>query len=195
MGSLGDRRERTFESDRCTHLPSGCRHHDRCSWAVSCVKYRWRNVASDKSGLAHHPISKRKVRFTYDTGSVTLSVRGVAYPFVEGSVDSADGAVVAVDLGHVRKVETVKLDAQGRELIGEPIQIDKERWASLVSQDLFLPDGRSARSACRRSGRASVRFRASLREPWPCSSRPPRSPTGGGPRSRAARRRWLRFVS
>jgi hypothetical protein len=103
--------------------------------AVGCVAHRWRAVPLTNMSLEKEKIQERKVRFTTDTGPVTLRVTRVAFPYVEGAPELGTG-LVAFDLRSALKAEILELGADGRQLSssGVPISEDAAFGASLAGK-------------------------------------------------------------
>jgi len=78
-----------------------------------CVVHRWRAVPVTEMSLEKEKIQARKVRFTTDSGPVTLTVTRLAFPYVEGALEMGTG-VVSFDLRQARKAEILDLGTDGR---------------------------------------------------------------------------------
>jgi len=93
---------------------------------IGCVYYRWRAVPVTDMSLEKEKIQERKVRFTTDTGQVTLEVTRVAFPYVEGAPELGTG-LVAFDLRSARKAEILELGADGRPLSATSVPMSEDR--------------------------------------------------------------------
>jgi hypothetical protein len=75
--------------------------------------------------LEKEKIQERRVRFTTDTGPVTLKVTRVAFPYVEGAPEMGPG-LVAFDLRSARKAEILELTADGRLLTATSVPLNED---------------------------------------------------------------------
>ena len=75
--------------------------------AASTGCYRWRAVPVSELSLAKERIESRRVRFFTPDGTVTLTVQGVAFPYVIG-VPDVDTGLVEFDVRTARAAEIVE---------------------------------------------------------------------------------------
>jgi len=92
---------------------------------IGCVAHRWRATPVTEMSLEKEKIQERKVRFTTDTGPVTLRVTRVAFPYVEGAPEMGTG-LVAFDLRSARKAELLDLAANGRLLTATSVPLNED---------------------------------------------------------------------
>jgi hypothetical protein len=105
--------------------------------SASCTVHRWRAVPISTLSLAQENIQSRRVRFTTDTGGVTMVVKQLNFPYATGVAEEGTGWV-EFDVGTASRARVTERHVSGR-LIARDIPISE---ASFIAQAI---EGRRVR--------------------------------------------------
>lgn len=108
-----------------------------------CVAHRSRPVPITQMSLEKEGLTSRRVRISTSTGMVELQVRGLAFPFVEGSPETSDG-LVQLDLRSAHSLYEGLRDPETGTLLAT-LRVPLEEGAFLPPPRLAAPIGRLER--------------------------------------------------
>lgn len=92
---------------------------------TGCARHHWKAIPNNQEAVAGGRLAKKQVRLLTDSGPVTLVVRAVEFPLLEGeAVVAPDSGLVGVDLRRVLSAWTTRVEPGGtlriqRQPVGE----------------------------------------------------------------------------
>lgn len=114
---------------------------------TACVPIsHWKAVPVTQATVEQLGSPSKRVRLVTDSGPVTLAVKGVAFPYIEGEAEPAsDSGLVALDLRRARSAWEVKPEAKGAVRFQQlPVNENEASRLAARSVQFVMDEGYSA---------------------------------------------------